>query len=91
MFLNNILCIVITNFNFNVAAECHAKLILRVFGEDSLKRLLEQRRVERITHHHVTSTHIQSGEIAINRANRTIMRRKKEHSPEQSSKKTGIL
>ena len=32
--------------NFNIAAERHAELILYVLGEDSLKRLFEQRCVK---------------------------------------------
>ena len=39
-------CITATDLDFNVATECHAKLILHISGEDSLKRLLEQGRVE---------------------------------------------
>ena len=46
--------LVTTNLDFNIAAKCHAKLVFQVLGEDSLKCLLEQRRVERISHHHVT-------------------------------------
>jgi len=50
-----------TDLDFNVATECHAKLVLGVPGKDSLKCLLEQGCVERIRHHHVTSTDRHTG------------------------------
>jgi len=45
--------------HFDIAAECHTKFILRILGEDSLKRLLEQRRVKRISNHHMSTAHTQ--------------------------------
>ena len=44
-----------TDLDLERSTEIHSILVLSVFGKDFLKGLFEQRRVEGITHDHVTS------------------------------------
>jgi hypothetical protein len=41
--------------DFKSSVEGHSELILGVFGKHSLESLLEERRVERVAHHHMAT------------------------------------